>query len=51
LIWIVDPEERMVQVLRGDRTVVRLEATDEIDGGDVLPDFRCPVESFFEGIC
>ncbi len=46
MVWVIDPEERDVTVWAGGTDVV-LDATQEIDGGDVLPDFRTPVAEFF----
>jgi Uma2 family endonuclease len=47
LVWVVDPEERMVTVYHGpgDGRVLWEDAT--ITGGDVLPGFSCPVAEFF----
>ncbi|HEX3148278.1 MAG TPA: Uma2 family endonuclease [Gemmataceae bacterium] len=46
LVWIVDPDLRIVYVHRpnGPNTVVR--APDELSGEDVLPGFRCSLDSF-----
>lgn len=46
MVWLVDPDDRTVTVHTADDDVILGEA-DEIVGGDVLPDFRCPVASFF----
>jgi Uma2 family endonuclease len=48
LVWVVDPEERTVTVYQqpGDGRVLWDDAT--ITGGDVLPDFTCPVAEFFK---
>jgi Uma2 family endonuclease len=51
LIWVVNPETRTVRVLRSDRSSVNLRPKDTIDGGEVIPGFRCQVESFFNGVC
>jgi Uma2 family endonuclease len=50
MIWVVQPAARLVQVIRGDRTSVYLAPGEAIDGGDVLPGFRCDVAQFFEGL-
>ena len=50
LLWIVDPDSRTVDVLGGDRTAITLRSDDWIDGGAVLPGFRCQVKSFFKDL-
>ena len=47
MIWVVDPGARTLEVLRSDRTAVRLRADDEIDGAEILPGFRCKVADLF----
>lgn len=47
LVWLVEPEQRTVQVCRSAHDVRVLDANDDIDGGDVLPGFRCPVRRLF----
>jgi Uma2 family endonuclease len=47
LVWLVDPEGQTVRVYRSGHLTVRLTADQEIDGGDVLPGFRCPLREFF----
>jgi Uma2 family endonuclease len=47
LIWVVSPETRTVQVIRSNRSMTWLRAEDELTGEDVLPGFRCRVESLF----
>ena len=48
LIWIVDPDRRIVAIYRpsGDRT--RLGQTDTLSGEDVLPGFTIPVSQIFQ---
>ena len=49
LVWVVDPFSRTITVYRS-RDEIRLIAADsEIDGGDVLPGFRCRVSELFGG--
>lgn len=48
LVWIVDPERETVTVHTSDAAPVMLPTSAEITGGDVLPDFRCPVAAFFD---
>jgi Uma2 family endonuclease len=47
LVWTVDPENRTVKVYRPGTEPVTLAADQEIDGGDVIPGFRCRVADFF----
>ena len=48
LVWIVDPDTETVTIHTPDAAPVMLPADAEITGGDVLPDFRCPVAAFFD---
>lgn len=43
LVWVLDPEAGQVRVHRPDGSLDLLGASDEVDGEDVLPGFRCPV--------
>lgn len=47
LVWLVEPETRMVHVYRSPQHVEVLGTADDLDGGDVLPGFRCPVQRLF----
>jgi Uma2 family endonuclease len=48
LIWVVDPDTRTVQVLRGDGTGVILKGGDSLDGEGVLPGFRLALADLFK---
>ena len=48
LVWVVAPDERLVQVCRPNEFPRVLDETDELTGNGVLPDFRCPVEALFK---
>jgi Uma2 family endonuclease len=50
LVWIVNPETRIVEIHRPDGSVTKLHASDEITGEEVLPGFSCPVAEFFPAI-
>jgi Uma2 family endonuclease len=50
LVWIVNPETRIVEIHRLDGTVTKLHASDEISGESVLPGFLCPVANFFPDV-
>jgi Uma2 family endonuclease len=47
LVWIVNPDTRVVEIKRPDGTATRLHAQHEITGESVLPGFRCRVGEFF----
>jgi Uma2 family endonuclease len=47
LVWVVDPQTRIVQVYRAQGTGTILREQDELDGENVLPGFRCPVRELF----
>lgn len=46
MVWVIDPDDHTVTVHTADDDLV-LGETDEIAGGESLPDFRCPVAAFF----
>ena len=47
LIWIVDPKRRKIFVHRPNNTVSLLNETDILEGEDVIPNFRLPLEKVF----
>jgi Uma2 family endonuclease len=47
LVWVVDPNARIVHVHRRDGSVAKLHEKDEITGESALPSFRCKVAEFF----
>ena len=47
LVWVVHPEERLVDVHRDGHPVVALDESGALDGADVLPGFSCPVREIF----
>lgn len=47
LVWVIDPRVRSVAIHTPDRLVRLLTAGDELDGGEVLPDFRVAVAELF----
>lgn len=47
LVWVLYPLRRTVLVYEPGATVRTLRAADELDGGDVLPEFRVRVADLF----
>jgi Uma2 family endonuclease len=47
LVWVINPENRTVQIFRADGTVAMLRESDELNGEDVIPGFRCPIADLF----
>ena len=47
LVWVVDPRAETVTVLALGQVPLLLTATDMLDGGDVLPEFRVEVAELF----
>lgn len=47
LVWLVDPKSQTVTIYWRDRPPEVLEKDQQLTGGDILPDFRCPVSDFF----
>ncbi len=48
LVWVARPNERAVDVYRGDQPTVTLTEDDSLDGLDVLPGFACEVGAIFD---
>ena len=47
LVWIIDPENRTVRVLRPDELPKLLDENDTLTGNGVLPEFSCAVADLF----
>lgn len=47
LVWVVRPDERLIEVHRDGHPVVTLTESDALDGLDVLPGFSSPVREVF----
>lgn len=47
LVWIVDPVGRVVDVHTAPDRFIRLKEGETLDGGEVLPGFRLPLEQLF----
>lgn len=50
LVWVVDPVKRSVGVYAANDPVRWLAESDTLDGGAVVPGFRCVVRDLFEGL-
>lgn len=48
MVWLVEPELRTVTIYRSLQEARVLRQSDEIDGADVLPGFKCVVSEFFD---
>ena len=46
-VWVVNPKRRSVSVYRSMTDVARLSEADELEGGEVVPGFRCKVSELF----
>lgn len=50
LVWVVDLDTQTVTVHTPGAVPLTLSVHEEITGGEVLPEFRCPVAAFFERV-
>jgi Uma2 family endonuclease len=48
MVWVVDPKNRSITVYRQGKEPVTLGGDEELDGGDVLPGFKCRVADCFK---
>ncbi len=48
LVWVVFPEQRVVEAHHAEQGVASYRADDDLDAMDVLPGFGCPVGPLFE---
>ena len=49
LVWVVRPEERLIDVHRNGHPVAALGASESLDGLDIPPGFSCAVREVFAG--
>ena len=47
LVWYLDPDDRSVRVYTSPDQFTRLDESQTLDGGDVLPGFRLPIREWF----
>jgi Uma2 family endonuclease len=50
LVWIIDPNSRLIQVFRIDGSMTKLHEKEELTGEEIFPEFRCPVAQLFPKI-
>jgi Uma2 family endonuclease len=49
-VWVVYPDSGRVYIYQSPKQVTVLERTDSLDGGEVLPGFRLPIEQLYEAV-
>ena len=47
LLWLVDPDQRTVQIWEGADSSKTLSSAETLDGGAVLPGFKLPLRELF----
>jgi Uma2 family endonuclease len=50
LVWVVYPPTRRVHIHRGDGSLAVARPSDDLDGEDVVPGFRCRVDDLFPAL-
>jgi Uma2 family endonuclease len=50
LVWVLDPDRKVVVVFRPSGNPATLTAADALDGGDVVPGFQLAVSRLFDGL-
>jgi Uma2 family endonuclease len=50
LVWVLYPNSGRVYVCKSAKHIDVLERTEELDGSDVLPGFRLPIQSLFDAV-
>jgi len=48
LVWVIDPSVKRIHIFRPDQEPQVLAEGTDLDGGDVLPGFSCPVAAIFK---
>ena len=48
MVWLIDPDDRAAVVYASPADVRVLREGEELDGGDVVPGFRCPLTDLFD---
>jgi Uma2 family endonuclease len=47
VVWVVNPDERSLEIHQTGKSVTVLDETQTLEGGDVLPGFRLPLAEIF----
>ena len=47
LVWVIDPQRSTAVIYRSLTDVTEVAVDEDLDGGDVLPGFRCPLREIF----
>ena len=47
-VWVVYPDEKEIEIYAPNCPVVKLGEDDELDGGDLLPDFKLALKALFK---
>ena len=47
LVWVAHPDSRTVDAYAADGSILTLTEDDNLDGGEVLPGFSCPIRNIF----
>ena len=50
LVWVISPDAETVIIHRVDGSVTKLHLEDDLNGEDVLPEFRCQVSELFVAV-
>lgn len=50
LVWVIYPEENIAYVYRVGKDIEVVSATGTLDGGDVLPGFKLPMQDIFRDL-
>jgi Uma2 family endonuclease len=43
MVWVIDPVARVADVFRPKQPTIRIREGEDLEGGDVVPGFRCPL--------
>ncbi len=50
LVWVIYPDSGRIYVYQSPTQVAVLERADTLDGGEVLPDFRLPIQDLYTAV-
>lgn len=46
-VWVLEPDDRSIIIYYSNKKSLILEEEDELDGGDILPGFKCKIRDIF----